>query len=121
MDDKEPTASNNRLGFVVMAVAPRAQHDSKSLRAWYNASDRAARSSKPASRLRNKIPTDTYMNRSQPDMCVIRHSQVLTAGGKYVIACNIERTLPSAATPFDGTNFVKRYRQDRSAAMPRGV
>ena len=59
MNEKGLTASNDRLGFVVMAVAPRAQHDNKSLRAWYRASDRAARSSEPASRLRNKIPTDT--------------------------------------------------------------
>ena len=61
MNDKGLTASNDRLGLVVMAVAPR-EHESMSLRAWYSASDRAARSSGPASRLRNKIPTDTYMS-----------------------------------------------------------
>ena len=54
-------------------------------------------------------------------MHISRHSQVLMAGGKYVIPCNIESTLPSAATPFDGTDFVKLYREDRSAAMPRAV
>ena len=71
MNDKKLTASKNRLGFVVMAGAPRRQHDSRSLRAWYSASDRAARSSELASRLRNRIPTDTHMDERVNQTCKI--------------------------------------------------
>ena len=71
MNDKGLTASNDRLGFVVMAVAPRTQRDSKSSRAWYSASDRAARSSEPASWLRNKIPTDTNVNERVNQTCTL--------------------------------------------------
>jgi len=59
--------------------------------------------------------------KGQLDLHINKHLRVLVAGGKFVIPCNIESTLPSAATPFDGTDFVKLYREDRSAAMPRTV
>jgi hypothetical protein len=44
--------------------------------------------------------------KGQLDLHISRHSRVLEAGGKYVILCNIESTLPSATTPFDETDFV---------------
>jgi hypothetical protein len=50
-------ASKYRSGSVMIAVGPRSQQDNRSLTAWYNASDNAARSSELTSRLRIKMPT----------------------------------------------------------------
>jgi hypothetical protein len=108
----------------VIPTGPRKQQDRKSWSAWYNASERAARSSGRGFLFRKRIPTvqrQVVQRTGTESMMGEMDSRALTAGGKRVISYNIESTLLSAAAPFNGMDCVKQYKEDKSAAMPRVV